>query len=91
MRTNRVVRDNSAHALRGCTVVLRQHASEPLTTALPDLVQVAGRRDALIGQTLVRPFLMIVIDKCADGGPMTKHSDVERFRGVARQASVTSW
>jgi hypothetical protein len=66
-----VVCENPSDELRGGTVVELEYAAEAL--AAPNRA-CAGRRglggrDARIAQTLVRPFLMIVIDKRSHGSP----------------------
>ena len=56
--------------LRGCALAELEHAAEPLTA--PDGASSDWRglgRDELIAQTLVRPFLMIMVDIRSDGGP----------------------
>ena len=59
-----VVCENPAHESRGCTVVELEHAAEALTAPNRACADQRGLwRDALIAQTLVRPFLMIVIGK----------------------------
>ena len=60
--------ENSAHELCGGTVVELEHPAQPL--AAPHVAWADRRglgRDDLVAETLVRPFLMIVIDKRSDG------------------------
>jgi hypothetical protein len=62
--------ENPADELRAGTVVELQHAAEAL--AAPNRAgadQWGLGRDARIAQTLVRPFLMVVIDKGSHGTP----------------------
>ncbi len=62
--------ENSAPDLRGGTVVELEHAAEALTAPNRAWADHRGLgRDALMAQTLVRPFLMIVIDKRSHGSP----------------------
>jgi hypothetical protein len=63
-----VVCENSAGELCGGAVVELEHSAQPLAAlhvALTDRRGLAG--DDLVAQTLVRPFLMIVIDKRPNG------------------------
>ena len=56
--------------LRGGAVVILEHAAEPLPA--PDRTSSDRRglgRDERVAQTLVGPFLMIMVDKRSDGGP----------------------
>ena len=58
--------------LRGCSVVELEHAAEALSAldwAFSD--QRGLGRDEFITQTLVRPFLMVMVDKRLDGCPGT--------------------
>jgi hypothetical protein len=65
-----VVCENPAHELRGGTVVELEHAAEALTAPNRACADQRGLgRDALIAQTLVRPFLMVVINKRSHGSP----------------------
>src|SRR6202521_1352603 len=68
---NSVVCDNSAHrGLRGVAVVEFEQASEPRTArdrACADRCCLG--RDELVAQTLVRPLLMIMLDKRSYGSP----------------------
>ena len=60
--------ENSAQELRGCTVVKLEHPAQPLAALHVAWADRGGLgRDNLVAQTLVRPFLMIVIDKRLDG------------------------
>jgi hypothetical protein len=65
-----VVCENSTHVLRGIAVVELEQASEPLATlhlACSDHGRL--RRDELVAETLVRPFLMVMVDKFSDSRP----------------------
>ena len=60
--------DNSADGLRGRTIVELEHATEPIPASDGASDRSGLGRDELIAQTLVRSFLVIMIDKRAYGG-----------------------
>src|SRR5712692_6998539 len=56
--------------LRGLAVIELEHAAEPRTARDRACADRRGRGcDELVAQTLVRPLLMIVLDKRSDGRP----------------------
>ena len=73
--------DNSVQALRRCAVVELEHPGEALTAPNRAGVNQGSRgRDAFIAQTLVRPFLMIVIDKRSYGSPEVSFAEWHNAR-----------
>ena len=73
---SRPVRKLGSWGLRGLAVVELEHATEPLTA----LDRACSRhrylrRDALVAQTLVWPFLVIMVHKRPDGGPEMRFAE----------------
>ena len=61
--------ENSADGLRGRAIVELEHATEPIPASDGASSDRSGLgRDELIAETLVRSFLVIMIDKRAYGG-----------------------
>src|SRR6516164_6750913 len=69
--SDRVVCENSAHrGLRGLAVVELEHAAEPRTARDRTCADRRGLgRNELVAQTLVRPLLIIMLDKRSYGSP----------------------
>ena len=68
-------------ALRGCAVVEPEHAAEAFTAPNRAGAGLGGRgRDAFVAQPLVRPFLMIVINKRSYGSPEVPFAEWHHLR-----------
>jgi hypothetical protein len=75
--------------LRGLAVVELEHAAEPLTAfhrACSD--DFGPRRDELVAEALVRPFLMVMVDELSNGSPevlLAERDDSPQTLGLGRQ------
>ena len=71
-----VLCENSAHGLRGLAVVELEHA--PKVLMAPDWAcsrRFGFSRDEVVAETLMRPFIMIMIDERADGSPKVRFAE----------------
>ena len=74
--TDGVVCEKSAGGLRGLAVVELEHAAEALMAPHRACSCRCGRScDELVAETLVRPFLMIMIDERTYGGPEVRFAE----------------
>src|SRR5260370_40933733 len=75
--------------LRGLAVVELEHAAEPRTARDRACAARRGRgRDELVAQTLVRPLLMIMLDKRSDGSsqvPFAEGHDPRQALGLGAE------
>jgi hypothetical protein len=62
--------------LRGLSVGEPEYVAKPLTASHRACSRQPGLgRDEVVAETLVRPFMMIMMDECADGSPEVRFAE----------------